>query len=227
MIFYFDNRPSDSPFVERIWYTQSDRTGSFISQAESLWEMVVTKYQGTTTFTVRGPETKASVADVNWTEAEFFGITFKLGTFMPHLPPGAVMDRNDLNLPEANSQSVWLNGSAWQIPDFENADTFVERLVREGMLVREPIVEATLQGHLKDVSLRSVQRRFLRATGLTHGTVCQIQRAHRAVALLQQGSTILDAVYEAGYSDQPHLTRSLKRFTGQTPAQFLGLPASE
>ena len=29
------------------------------------------------------------------------------------------------------------------------------------------------------------------------------------------------APYHAGYADQPHLTRSLKRFIGQTPAQIL------
>jgi methylphosphotriester-DNA--protein-cysteine methyltransferase len=65
-----------------------------------------------------------------------------------------------------------------------------------------------------------VQRRFLRATGLTHGAVSQIERAHRAVALLRQGVSILDTVERAGYADQPHLTRSLKRLIGQTPAQL-------
>jgi AraC-like DNA-binding protein len=31
---------------------------------------------------------------------------------------------------------------------------------------------------------------------------------------------ILDAVHEAGYFDQAHLTRSLKRLIGQTPGQI-------
>jgi len=74
---------------------------------------------------------------------------------------------------------------------------------------------------LPDLSLRSVQRRFLRATGLTHGLVVQIERAQRAMKLLQQGVSILDTVDQAGYADQPHLTRALKRLVGQTPAQIL------
>ncbi len=57
MIFTFDERPSDSPFVERIWRTQSARAGSFLSLAMSHWEMVVTRQNGETTLTVRGPET--------------------------------------------------------------------------------------------------------------------------------------------------------------------------
>jgi AraC-like DNA-binding protein len=219
MSFIFDNRPSDSTFVESIWRTQSESAGTFTSVAVSHWEMVVTKQLGITTLTVRGPETKATPSPIPQ-DAEFFGITFKLGTFMPYLPVTHLVD-DALNLPDARSNAFWLNGSAWQFPDFENADTFVERLVREGLLVREPVVEAALQGQLVGLSLRSVQRRFLRATGLTHGTVFQIERARQAAALLEQGISILDTVDQAGYADQAHLTRSLRRFFGQTPAQML------
>jgi AraC-like DNA-binding protein len=226
MNFNFDERASDSPFVERVWQTRSEIAGSFISTAASHWEMVVTRYQGKTTLTVRGPETKATPADYP-ADAEFFGITFKLGAFMPHLPVRNLLDRQDVTLPEATSQSFWLHGSAWQLPDYENADTFVARLARVGLLVREPVVEAVLQNRPLEMSLRSVQRRFLRATGLTHGTLDQIERARQAAMLLEQGVSIADAVYHAGYADQPHLTRSLKRFIGQTPAQILSTSSSK
>ena len=226
MNFIFDERPSDSPFVEKVWRTQSERSGSFISTAESHWEMVVTRYKGKTTFTVRGPETKATPADCP-ADAEFFGIVFKLGAYMPQLPLRKLLDRNDATLPEATSQSFWLHGAAWQFPDFDNADTFVARLIRAELLVREPVVEAVLQNRPLEMSLRSVQRRFLHATGLTRGALEQIERARQAVTLLEQGVSIADAVYHAGYADQPHLTRSLKRFIGQTPGQILPTNKSE
>ena len=226
MNFIFDERPSDAPFVEEIWRTQSESAGSFISQAASQWEMVVTTYQGKTTFTVRGPETKATPADCP-PDAEFFGIVLKLGAFMPHLPLGKLRDRNDATLPEASSQSFWLHGSAWQFPDFENADTFVSRLVQQDLLVHDPLVETVLQNRPLEMSLRSVQRRFLQATGLTRGAFEQIERARQAVTLLEQGVSIADAIYHVGYADQPHLTRSLKRFVGQTPAQILCTSKSE
>jgi AraC-like DNA-binding protein len=218
MSFNFENRPSDSPFVDLMWQTQSDHAGSFISSAAVHFGMVVSRYEGKTMLTVRGPETKASPAEFP-AGCEFFGINFKLGTYMPHLPPKVVMDRRDLNLPEAGSKSFWFHGSAWQFPNYENADTFVDRLMREGMLVHEPIVDAVLQGQELDLSPRSVQYRFLHATGLTQNTVRQIERAKLATALLVGGVAIQDTVFEAGYFDQAHLTRSLKRFTGQTPAQ--------
>ena len=217
--FNMEGRPSDSSLVESVWRTQTETSGSFISAAAVRCGIVLAKYQDKTTITVRGPETKATPAAFP-AGVEFFGIVFKLGTFMPHLPAKLLIDRNDLNLPEASSNAFWLHGSAWEFPKFENVETFVNRLVREGLLVHEPVVDAALQGQPQDLSLRSIQYRFLHATGLTQSTVYQIQRARQAMALLEQGISILDTVYEAGYFDQAHLTRSLKRYMGQTPRQI-------
>ncbi|MBI4779765.1 MAG: helix-turn-helix transcriptional regulator [Oscillatoriophycideae cyanobacterium NC_groundwater_1537_Pr4_S-0.65um_50_18] len=218
MIFFFEERVSDSSFVETIWRTRSENAGSFISRAVSHWEIVVTRQDGKTTLTLRGPETKATPAPCP-ANAEFLGIQFKLGTFMPHLPVSSLVD-SAATLPEATSQSFWLHHSAWQFPSYDNADTFVDQLVREGLLVREPIVDAALRGQLQGRSLRSVQRHFIQATGLTHCTIQQIERARQAADLLEQGVSILDTAEQTGYADQSHLTRSLKRFIGQTPAQM-------
>ncbi len=225
MLLDFEERLSDSPFVERIWHTESERAGSFISLALSNWQMCVWQHNGKTNLTVRGPETKATTNLVP-ENATYVGIVFKLGTLMPQLPASSLVD-GATTLPDATSQSFWLNGSAWQFPGYENADTFVDRLVRDGLLVREPIVDAALKGQLNDKSLRSVQRRFLRAIGLPHGTVYQIERARLATILLKQGVPILDVVEQAGYADQSHLTRSMKHLIGVTPAQLARNHSSE
>jgi AraC-like DNA-binding protein len=215
----FAARLSDIPFVEGIYQARSTGTGTFTSVAATQWEMVVTKQYGHATLTVRGPETKARPADIP-ADAEFFGIVFRVGTFMPHLPTSELVDL-ELNLPDASRNTVWLHGSAWEMPTYDNADTFIQRLIRQDMLTREPIVEAILKGHLReDLSLRSVQRRFAHATGLSHNTIYQIERAKRAASLLEQGVAILDTVEIAGYADQPHLTRAVRRWIGQTPTQI-------
>jgi methylphosphotriester-DNA--protein-cysteine methyltransferase len=89
------------------------------------------------------------------------------------------------------------------------------------VLVHDPLVPAVLQGRPPDLSARTIRHRFLRATGLTHAQVVQYERAQRAAALLEQGASIPDAVFAAGYSDQPHLTRSLKRWVGHTPGEIV------
>ncbi|BAZ18777.1 AraC family transcriptional regulator (plasmid) [Calothrix sp. NIES-4071] len=219
MEFVFDTRSANSSFIEMIWHTESEHAGTFTSTAASNWEMVIAIINGKTQITARGPETKASQADFP-ADAEFFGITFKLGTFMPHLPVKTLLDRHDAILPLASSNSFWLHGSAWELPTFENADVFVNKLICQGVLARDPVVEAAIQGYTPNISIRSLQYRFMQATGLTHKTIQQIERARNAVSLLEQGTPILDTAFELGYFDQAHLTNSLKRFFGITPARI-------
>jgi AraC-like DNA-binding protein len=56
---------------------------------------------------------------------------------------------------------------------------------------------------------------------LTHNAIYQINRALFATSLLKGGRSILDAAFESGYFDQPHLTRALKHYIGLTPAQII------
>jgi AraC-like DNA-binding protein len=165
-----------------------------------------------------GPLTTSGV--VPFTDGvEILWVKFSLGAFMPHLPIRNFLD-TEMTLPGASSRSFWLNGEAWQFPDYDNVETFVDRLVWNDVLVRDPIVSTVLNDQPHELSPRTVRHRFLRATGLTHSLIRQIERAQQAEACLQQGASILDTVFELGYYDQPHLTRSLKRWIGHTPAQI-------
>jgi AraC-like DNA-binding protein len=179
--------------------------------------MVVVKHSGSAQLLVVGPLTTSGLA--RWgADAEILWIKFKLGTFMPHLPARNFLDV-ETPLPGANRNTFWLKGSSWQFPTYENVDTFVNRLVRDEILVSDPVVSAALQDQAPEMASRTLRHRFLRATGQTRTHIRQFERAQRAAALLEQGVPILDVVYELGYFDQPHLTRALKRFVGRTPGQ--------
>ncbi len=221
-LFDFEMLGASSPHVSLAWRTTSEPEpeAGFMSVAVPQWEMVVTRQAGGTWMTVRGPETRASVAPIP-ADAEFFGISFRLGTFMPRLGMRRLVD-TAFNLPPASDTSVWLGGTAWEFPQPHNADVFVDRLVRAGLLAHDPVVPAALRGDddLDGLSTRTVERRVARATGLTRGTIRQMRRAERAVDLLGLGLPALEAARRAGYADQPHMTRSLKRFVGQTPSSL-------
>ena len=225
MTIFFEERLSDSPLIEQIWRSSSTASGPFISTANVYWMMVVCRCRGQTYVTVRGPETIATTAyalehGFDDDETSYLGIVFKPGVFMPHLPPGIVADRNDVVLPGGAGKSFWLYGSTWEFPTFDNVDTFISRLTRTDMLVRDSVVTAALHGQAAGLTPRAVQKRFLRATGISHNAFRQIERANEALRLLQRGSSILDTVYSLGYFDQSHLTHALKRLMGQTPAQI-------
>ena len=231
MIIFDDERLSDSPFVERIWRCHSEGADPFVSIAESRCELVVTRLHGEVTLTVRGPETKATSLGLCPADGEWLGIRLKPGAFLAPFPANTLVD-TAAPLPNASSARFWLAGSAWQFPDYDNADTFVDWLARAGLLLYESIVGDVLHGRLSAASTalspRSVQRRFAQATGLTQGMARQIERARYATLLLRQGASIPDTILAAGYFDQPHLTRSLKYYIGQTPAQIrAGSPPSQ
>jgi methylphosphotriester-DNA--protein-cysteine methyltransferase len=73
----------------------------------------------------------------------------------------------------------------------------------------------------RGADVASVERRVRRATGLTRTAIRQVRRAERAVELLSHGASIPETVRRAGCADQAHLTRSLRRFVGQTPTRVL------
>jgi hypothetical protein len=208
-LFAFDIRESESVYVEKIWQTRSVPVERFISVAVPQWELVVTRQPGEMWVSVRGPETRASIAEIPQ-DAHFLGIQFRLGTFMPQFPLDRLVDTG-VNLPGALDGSFWLDSSTWQMPTFDNADVFVERLVRQGLLVHHIDTEA---------STRTEQRRTLRSTGLTRRTIRQIERAQRAAVLIQKGASPREVAWRARYADQAHLTRALKRFVGMTPRQL-------
>lgn len=221
MIISFDQeRESESPYVERVWSSHSESGGRFLSIAENRWEIVVSKLGRKATVLVRGPETQPTMVDCP-PDGEWLGIRFKVGTCMPALPGGGLIDKA-VPLPDRAGEAFQLDGSSWEIPDFENADAFIARLIRSGIVVRDPLVSDALKsGGESHVSPRSTQRRFLSVVGLTQTEARQIERARYAAWLLLHGTPILGAAFDAGYYDQPHLTRLLKRYIGLTPAQIL------
>jgi AraC-like DNA-binding protein len=219
MFLIFEDRPSDSPFVERVWRCRSTQSGRFLSVASPHWEMVVTHHAGTVTLTVRGPETRVTEIDCP-ADAEWLGIRFSLGTYMPRLPVTNLMDRNDVVLPNAVAFSFWLEGQTLEYPRFDNAEALVARLAKHRIIVRDDAVAAVLGGEPVDLSSRSKQRHFKESSGVTYRAFRQIQRARHAAFLLWKGVSIADTVHEVGYFDQAHLGHSLMRWIRQTPTQI-------
>ncbi len=220
MFISFDaDRASSSPFIERVWRCHSTTGGPFLAIASTHWELVVTRLAGQTTVTVHGPETRPREVHCP-PEGEWLAIRFKAGTFMPALPVHRLINGNDVNLPPAFRGRFRLDGSAWDMPDFDNAEVFVDRLVRRGLLARDAAVCAALDGDDQALHTRTAQRHFLFATGMSFTALKQIERARHATHLLREGRAPIDVAHDAGYFDQAHLTRSLRKWMGLTPGSL-------
>lgn len=221
----YEDRSPDSPFLATIWRTQVLSDGCDIVSADMCWDMLIVTQENKLKVSVWGPMSKS--ARIPHTKGqEWIGIRFKPGTFIPRLSASNIVNQG-IELPQATGKSFWLDSSTWECPTYENVETFVNRLVRGDLLFRDPVVEAALQNCPQANSSRTIQRRFLRVTGLTQRTVRAIERAQQAASLLRSGKTILDTVHEAGYADQQTMTKSLKRLMGLTPAQIRSIRTHE
>lgn len=218
-VFEIDETESDSPVIEKVWTSLSAPDSAFLSVAESRWQIVVTDTGARSSVVLQAPNDAATVTPIPM-NAQFLGIVLRLGTHMPGI---ALADHlgGALLLPDAGGRAFWLGGRRWEIPTVDNADVFVDHLIRNELLVQDRFVADALRDDHDEPSLRTLQRRVRRATGLTQMDIRQIARAQEAVQALGAGVPPAAAAAALGYADQSHLTRSLRRFIGQTPGEVL------
>lgn len=76
---------------------------------------------------------------------------------------------------------------------------------------------ADLSGFTK----RQFMSRFQKLFHMAPYQYVMLARVRRAREMLQKGASIADAAFEAGFSDQSHLTRNFRAIYGVTPARYL------
>lgn len=214
----FETRLSDSPWVESVWTCRSERVTEMTSVASETWGLVFWAQQGVPHAAVTGPEVAAGTAPVP-EGADFVGIQFAVGTSLRAVTAASLVD-SGIALPDVSSRGFWLDGERWETPGADDAEALVERLVGQGVVVRDALVADTLRGLPAGITERTLERRFRAATGLTQGAVRQIGRARTAALLLNGGETPGDVIDKLGYYDEPHLARALRRFVGRTTRQL-------
>lgn len=75
-------------------------------------------------------------------------------------------------------------------------------------------------GDVAGVTRFQVIRDFKKITGLTPAAFIRDRKLRRANRLIEQGSSLADAAFEAGFADQSHLSRTFRAAHGITPGMF-------
>ena len=77
------------------------------------------------------------------------------------------------------------------------------------------------------LSSKQFGRIFADYVGTTPKEFIRIIRMQRALSMLQQDATIpfVQVAYECGFSDQSHMIKEFKLFSGYTPAEYLSVCA--
>jgi len=213
-------RPADSPFVQAVTRWVIGTADRDRAVPDGTWDIVVLKQDGRTNVLLAGQTTHAVPLQFNPGD-EILTISFKASAFLTFIPAGELLDRGILLTKTRGGFQLAVD--VFEIPTFDNAEDFVRSLVKKDHICQDEVVEALLADQSPAYSLRSLQRRFLWATGMTHNAYHQIQRARQAAVLLQSGNPASAAAFTAGYADQPHMSRSLKQILGHTPTEIAAL----
>lgn len=190
---------------------------TFIVVPDGSWGLIVHRSVGATTAYLTG-STTGPVRVALQAGDEILSVSLAASTFSPDRSAADLLNTARL-LSAADSRRVWWNRQhKIELPTMETADDFVAALVKREQLLVNEAVAAVLAGHTPYMSPRTLQRHFMRTTGMTHNYWLQIQRAQKAVSALRLGKSLAQVAYESGYVDQSHMTRWLKQIVGSTPA---------
>lgn len=221
MSFLYEERAAPSPLIDVVWATVDLSDGTYLASADARWDLVLTARGSARRVLLSGPSSQPT--PVPYVAGNHnLGVRFSAGTYFAHEPVAAWLDRTT-RLPMPSSGAFALAGSSWPFPslalDSPDVDRLVAALAAAGVVRRDDVVGAALDGGANRCSARTVERHFARAVGIAPRRVRQIERAREAVARLQDGRPIADVAYRLGYADQAHLTRDVKRLTGYTPGR--------
>ena len=75
----------DSPYVDGFASIQALDDGTGTAVADPHWHMMIMQWRGKTRVAITGPLTRVN-HQAHREGAEYIGIRFKLGMYMPHLP---------------------------------------------------------------------------------------------------------------------------------------------
>jgi hypothetical protein len=216
----FNEVAGELPLVQRVWSASCDAATGFASAAKASSMIAFARSEAGVTVHLRGPETRGTslTCEEGW---EFFGVELRLGAYLPLYPPSGLADLNDALLPTLPGDRILLDNQDWEMPTEQNVDVFLDRLVRAGLVIFDPLIDEIRHGERpRGMSERIAQLRFRRAVGISHRKLVSIEQAQHAARLLTAGRSIADVAAASGYYDQPQLARAMRWATGHTPGEL-------
>ncbi len=213
----FNSRSSALQAIDTVWTAHALADGVYNATPDGSWDLIhVEKPGGEHLVFLTGQQTQPASVPYQAGEISVV-ISFAAHFFLQSgpLPP----DGPTIEFLPVHAQRFLLAGLSLPLPTYENAELIASELVAAGLLRMDPIVTGGLGLSRFASSERSLQRHFREATGLSQKSFEQIRRAQEAVRLLQAGGKPADVAVAAGYTDQAHMTKSIKRIMGRLPTK--------
>jgi AraC-like DNA-binding protein len=230
--------------VEAVWTSVSDRAGSYRVLPDGRCDIIVRFDAGQKPITdiavvITGPLTRFYDVAIE-PGMGFVGVRIRPGCFEKVLGfEPADMANSNLIGPDALAACPALKTLCAPAQDqaelVARVTDFVRQRVADSRLKLTPLCRSVISafhasgGRLRisevaemhNISERTVQRLVVKATGLTPKAFAAVLQFHRALRLLRDHHlSPAGAALEAGFSDQAHMSRVIRRMGGFSPARL-------
>ncbi len=212
-------RQADSPFVVSVRHALYRGAVREIVTPDGSWDLLFMRHGDSPWRVIQTGQIAAPVEVASEAGDEMLSIAFKPEVYMLRTP-GRMTFNQGLGRPVEGKCDFRIDNERFEIPDFESTEQLVAALVRKGVLERDPVVALALRGAPQRLEERSIQRHFADVTGMSLKTFQLIERAQAAAQLLRENHSPSQVAAALGFTDQAHLTHSLKRTLGVTPGQI-------
>lgn len=211
-------RASSHPWIDTVWQTVCLSDGIYKATPDGSWDLILSvSPDGEPTIFLSGQATEP--VDVPYLAGEH-SVVISFAAHVYLATEDEVRTGATIRLLPVSGDRFDLDGTDLPLPTFENAEELIDRMIRAGLLKSDDLVAKAFSSNPKAASPRSVQQHFKRTTGITQKNFQMIRRAQEAVRRLKRGEAPAGVAADLGYTDQPHMIKSIKTIMGHLPSDL-------
>ncbi|MBZ9761448.1 helix-turn-helix transcriptional regulator [Mesorhizobium sp. CA8] len=212
------HRSSPHPWIDRVWQTVCLEDGIYRSTPDGSWDLILSvSPDGRPTVFLSGQATEP--VDVPYLAGEH-SVVISFAAHVHLTKDEEIRTGAAIRLLPVEGGVFLLDGVELPLPSFGNAEQLTERMVEANLLQSDDLVAKAFTPKPKAASRRSVQQHFKKTTGITQKDFQLIRRAQEAVRRLKRGENSAAVAADLGYSDQPHMIKSIKKIMGHLPSNL-------
>ncbi|SMQ70161.1 Helix-turn-helix domain-containing protein [Devosia lucknowensis] len=211
-------RASPHPWIDTVWQTVCLADGIYRATPDGSWDLLLSvSPEGDPIVFLTGQATEP--VDVPYLAGEH-SVVISFAAHVYLATESAVRTGAAIRMLPVEDDQFELDGVRLPLPAFADAEGLVDRMIAAGLLKSDDLVAKAFSDRPKAASKRSVQQHFRRTTGITQKDFQMIRRAQEAVRRIKAGEAPAAVAVDLGYTDQPHMIKSIKTIMGHLPSDL-------
>lgn len=211
-------RASAHPWIDRVWQTVCLDDGVYKATPDGSWDLILSvSPEGVPTVFLSGQATEP--VEVPYLAGEH-SVVISFAAHVCLVNEIAVRTGAAVRYLPVIDNRFEVDGTSLPLPTFENAEALIGQMIATDLLRSDDLVAKAFSENPRAASRRSVQLHFKRTTGITQKDFQMIRRAQDAVRRLKAGEAPAAVAADLGFTDQPHMIKSIKTIMGHLPSNL-------